>query len=40
MATRRVVRRLLIVALLAIATFIVLVVFLTWGASTGGSGLG
>ena len=40
MATRRTVRRLLILALLAIATFIVLVVFLTWGAGTGGSGLG
>jgi hypothetical protein len=40
MATRRTIRRLLIVALLAIAAFIVLVVFFTWGVSTGGSGLG
>jgi hypothetical protein len=40
MATRRTVHRLLIVGLLSIAALIVLVVFLTWGVSTGGSGLG
>jgi hypothetical protein len=39
MATRRIIRRLLIVALVAVATFIVLVIFFTWGVSAGGSGL-
>jgi hypothetical protein len=40
MATRRTVRRLLIVALFAIVAAIVLVVVFTWGVSTGGSGPG
>jgi len=40
MAARRIARRILIVALVAIATFIVLVVFFTWGAGAGGSGVG
>ena len=40
MATRHAVRRLLIVALLAVVALVVLVVFLTWGVSTGGSGEG
>jgi len=39
MATRRTVRRLLIVAALAVATIIALIVFLTWGAGAGGTGI-
>jgi hypothetical protein len=38
MAARRSVSRLLIVALLIVATVVALVVFLTWGVSAGGSG--
>ena len=38
MATRRTIRRIVIVALLAVAACIVLVVFLTWGVGAGGSG--
>jgi len=40
MATRQTVFRILIVALLAITTLIVLVVLFTWGVGTGGSGVG
>lgn len=40
MATRRVVRRVLIAAVLAGVALVVLVLFLTWGAGTGGSGAG
>ena len=40
MATRRIARRILIVAAVAVATIIVLVVLFTWGTSTGGSGVG
>ena len=40
MATRRTISRLLIVFMLAVAVFIVLVVFFTWGTSSGGSGAG
>ncbi len=40
MATRRIVYRVLIVALLAVVAFIVLVVLFTWGEGTGGSGIG
>jgi hypothetical protein len=40
MATRRTIRRSLIVAVLAIVTFIVMVVFFTWGVGAGGSGVG
>jgi len=40
MATRRFAGRILIAVLLAIATFILLVVFFTWGAGAGGSGAG
>ena len=39
MATRRTIRRILFVAVLAIATFIVVVVFFTWGVGAGGSGV-
>ena len=40
MATRRIVSRILIVALLAVIAFVVLVVVLTWGVGAGGSGVG
>ncbi len=40
MATRQTVYRILIVALLAIAAFVVLVVVLTWGVGAGDSGSG
>ncbi|HSE82833.1 MAG TPA: hypothetical protein VLA87_14250 [Gaiellaceae bacterium] len=40
MATRRTVRRLVIVAALAVATIVALMVFLTWGAGTGGTRVG
>ena len=40
MATRRIIYRVLIVALLAVAAFIVLVVVFTWGEGAGGSGIG
>jgi hypothetical protein len=40
MATRRVVKRALIAIVLGIVAVVVLVVLLTWGAGTGGSGAG
>ncbi|MGH3012774.1 MAG: hypothetical protein ACRDLZ_07540 [Gaiellaceae bacterium] len=40
MATRPTARRLLVTALLATVAIVVLVVFLTWGVGTGGSGAG
>ena len=40
MAIRRTTRRIVIVGLLAVATFIVLLVFFTWGTGAGGSGVG
>ena len=40
MATRRIIYRILIVSLLAVATFIVLVILFTWGEGSGGSGVG
>ena len=40
MATRRAVRRVLIAAVLAVVALVVLVLFLTWGAGTEGSGAG
>jgi hypothetical protein len=40
MAARRTIRRIFFVAVLAIATFIVVVVFFTWGVGAGGSGVG
>jgi hypothetical protein len=38
MATRRTISRILIVILLGLAVLIALVVFFTWGTSSGGSG--
>lgn len=40
MATRRTSARVLIAVVLAIVAAVVLVVFLTWGVGTGGSGVG
>ncbi len=40
MATRRAVRRVLIAVVLAFVALLVLVLFFTWGAGTGGSGAG
>ena len=40
MATRRTIARVLIAVVLAIFVAVALVVFLTWGVGTGGSGVG
>jgi hypothetical protein len=39
MGTRRIVSRILIVALLAVIAFVVMVVVFTWGSGAGGSGV-
>jgi hypothetical protein len=40
MATRRTGRRVLIAVVLALVAFVLVVVAFTWGAGTGGSGVG